>query len=709
MAEYERFKRFQIKHRYSGELQWWDWPRSEPPRKFAYINPASREWRRFFVAKMVELVRRTGADALHLDQTLCIFNDGNGPIDGLNMAEGNLSLHRELKAAMPELVLSGEGLNEVTTIYEAFAQRLVAGIDGVNQSFNRAAINQSHPICAYLFGGRTKPYDHLGSGSPDKDQFRLAWRDAHRHWGVLPGFGWPSVKSLENPSPSARQALEEIIAHQKHRLDAWTEGLWPEHVDFPYRSASGEWFANVSLADGWALCRTDAHFKPIEQIVRVVTGVRSVRLPGTIPGAFCYDRDTICCLDPARYYVYFPEPRKSDAFHIECSNHSAVVESACAGESVSFVLLAASRVLFESSELLEQAEAFYVSPSGVRRPLTLELAERTGVTVQPRGSGLFMHPQWKGDGIGLGAAQVAFCVDVPRALNPEFAAECRLDTAAEGKSDGVLFRTTAVCGDESVETEVTADSSAPVGLVLPLERFVGKRVEIRVTAHAGPKHDPTFDWGILENPRLLVRQSDVRCRVIPPAKARYMVAPVFRRLWATEAQEVMIPAGGAAMVTSLEPESVSATTKLGSIPHVNCVCVTGLGSGDAVEEQSIALAPAVCGGVERQALFSHPPDRGARLLHYFVQLPDRADVSLVTAVGLKDGSKSDGVRFAVWLNGKELWSRRVVPSEGWVPVSVSLGRLTGAPIILTLVADSNGTNYCDWALWADPELVVRDP
>lgn len=212
-----------------------------------------------------------------------------------------------------------------------------------------------------------------------------------------------------------------------------------------------------------------------------------------------------------------------------------------------------------------------------------------------------------------------------------------------------------------------------------------------------------------ENPQLLVHQSNNPCKVIPPAKARYMVAPVFRRLGCTKAQQVVIPAGEAAMVTSLEPESITATTKLSAIPHVNVVCVTGRGNGDAIEERSIALAPAVCGGIERQALFSHPPDRGACLLHYFVQLPDGADASLVTAVGIKDGSKSDGVRFAVWVNGREIWSKRAVPSDGRIPVSVSLGRLAHSPAVLTLVVDSDGSNYYDWALWADPELVVRNP
>ena len=723
MPDYARFKPFQIRHRYSGELQWWEWTRAEPPTKFAYINPASRDWRRLFVARMAELVRRTGADAIHLDQTLCIFNDRNGLIDGLNMAQGNLLLHKELKAALPTLALSGEGLDEVTMIHEAFAQRHVAGIDHVNGTWSRASLEESHPISAYLFGGRTKPYEYLGSGSPDNDQMRLAWRDAYRHWGVLPGFGWPTVNTLANPSPSARQALDEIIAHQRNRLDPWIDGPWPARlcvgtqsapthsragaIDFPYRSASGEPFAYVSLPDGWSLCRTDSGFKPVEELSRVVTGAESVRLPGTIPGAFCYDRETVSGLDPGRYYIYSPEPRDLTAFHLDCGEEGTVLESACAGPNVAFARIAGLATLIDTPDLLARAETCYLSPSGKREALTADLSERTGVVVQPRGSGLFMHPQWKGDGIGVGEAEVVFNVSIPKVRRAAFTASCRLDQGAVGKSDGVVFRAIAECGGERVEAQATADSFEPVGLSLPLQQFAGKRVTIHVAANAGPKHSPTYDWGLLENLRVTISNRDMRCRVVAPASARHLVAPVYRKLDGGEAQSLTIPAGGAVMVTSLDPTAVTASVKLSVLPQLNLIPIASSAKGEGIEERPITLAAYSSGGVERKALFSHPPDRGIRTLHYFIQPPAGARLSLKTAVGIRDGSKSEGVRFAVWLNGNELWSKHVVPTEGWVSVDLPLGKLTGDPVMITLVTDSEGSNYYDWALWADPELMVQ--
>jgi hypothetical protein len=95
---YERFEPFQVRSPWGNhERLWWLWERADPVIRFAYINPALRAWRECFVNAMVRLCRRFPVDALHLDQTLCIYNDHHGRIDGLSMLEGNLALHRELR------------------------------------------------------------------------------------------------------------------------------------------------------------------------------------------------------------------------------------------------------------------------------------------------------------------------------------------------------------------------------------------------------------------------------------------------------------------------------------------------------------------------------------------------------------------------------------------------------------------------------------
>lgn len=712
MPEYERFSAQQMRHKYSGDLQWWDWPRADPPIKFAYINPASAEWRKLFVGRMTELVRATGADALHLDQTLCVFNDKNGLMGGLNSAEGNLLLHKELKAALPQVALSGEGLDEVTMIYEAFAQRHVMGVDHVNHTFDRAALKRSHPISAYLFGDRTKPYMYLGSGNPGSDQFHQAWRDAYRHWGVLPGYGWPSVAELDRPAPGQAQALDEVRAHQKHRLDPRMDGPWPANVNFPYSSASGETFAYVTRPDGWTLSRTDAAFRPVRDYLRTITGVSSVELPGTIPGALCYDDRAISGLDPRRYYVYQPEPRDMDAFHLEPSDTAMRIESGFAGPSVILARARTDSTFLDSPAIAEMARARYEAPDGRRVPLSGEVSEKTGSTVQTRGFGLFMHPPWKGSlsgnhepGGSFGATVASFDVKPPEKRKATFEAQCKVDDFAAGKSDGVIFTATAVRGKQRAASSAHALPAASSPLKLDLSPFAGKRVTIDVAATAGPKNDPSYDWGLIENPRVTVSSEASRCRVVWPKGAAHRVAPGYAKLDpnAPGKDQIKLEPGGAVMATSMEPTKVNSTTKLSSLPQ----CNQTVPASGAKEEEPIQLGAYSSGGVERQCFFSHPPDGGSRLLHYFVQVPSGSAAALVTAAGIKDGSKSEGVTFEVWRSGEVLWSKHIVPANGWQPVEVDLGTSTGEPMMIALATDSEGNYYYDWALWAEPELVIR--
>ncbi len=195
---YASLKQWQVRDPFSGELQWWEWP-AEPPIKFAYINPASRAWRETFVKRMIEVVGQYGADALHLDQTLCIYNDKNGIIDGLNFFEGSLALHRELREALPEVALSGEGLNEITCQYEHFAQRHIWGMDHVHRTWDDRQVAMSHAISSAVLTPYTQIYGYLGMANPNDTTLFTVWRRTYEHYGVLPTYAWPDKAQLGRP------------------------------------------------------------------------------------------------------------------------------------------------------------------------------------------------------------------------------------------------------------------------------------------------------------------------------------------------------------------------------------------------------------------------------------------------------------------------------------------------------------------------------
>ena len=156
---------------------------------------------------------------MHLDQTLCIYNDKNGIIDGLNFIEGSLALHRELREALPEVALSGEGLNEITCQYEHFAQRHIWGMDHVHRTWDDRQVAMSHAISSAVLAPYTQIYGYLGMANPNETAIFSVWRRAYEPFGVLPTYNWPDqVTNGPALSPGSSVAgagalLPEIPAH----------------------------------------------------------------------------------------------------------------------------------------------------------------------------------------------------------------------------------------------------------------------------------------------------------------------------------------------------------------------------------------------------------------------------------------------------------------------------------------------------------------
>jgi hypothetical protein len=93
-------------------------------------------------------------------------------------------------------------------------------------------------------------------------------------------------------------------------------------------------------------------------------------------------------------------------------------------------------------------------------------------------------------------------------------------------------------------------------------------------------------------------------------------------------------------------------------------------------------------------------------VNYFLTLPKGSKAKLTGFAGLRANSKSTGVRFRVWKNGIELWTKSILPADGWVPMEADLGEQTDTPIMLTLVTDAEGSHYYDWSTWVDPVLTI---
>ena len=173
---YLEVQQHQFRDAWTGELKGWKWDEPDNEYRHAWINLASSQFRAFLVSRLYEVWQAYPIDAFHLDANYYLINDANGLIEGLNAAQGNVLMHKQLADAMPGVVFSGEHLHEVTFFRESFAQRWKLG-PGLTP----------HPISTFLFAPYTRPYGYLGL--PPSWRNPLGYQtflDSYEIWGVLP-------------------------------------------------------------------------------------------------------------------------------------------------------------------------------------------------------------------------------------------------------------------------------------------------------------------------------------------------------------------------------------------------------------------------------------------------------------------------------------------------------------------------------------------
>ena len=155
----------------------------------------------------------------------------------MTMLEGNIALHGQLREALPDVALSGEGLNEITYRYEAFAQRHAWGVNHADGTWDRRHLAAAHPISSYLFRPYTIINGYLGCAPPTAGQLYAAWNEAYEHWGVIPTLK-PSLEQLREPTGFSRQFFDEVRFFQDSESMIDIESDWPAEVAFPWRTST---------------------------------------------------------------------------------------------------------------------------------------------------------------------------------------------------------------------------------------------------------------------------------------------------------------------------------------------------------------------------------------------------------------------------------------------------------------------------------------
>jgi len=207
---YPEFEKYQLRHPTRGHKLGYELNNPTYDYPTAYINPAAKAFRNYLVEQMKTLYETYPIDALHLDINTSVDNDANGLIDGLTAADGNVLLHQELAAAMPGIVLGGEGVHEVTFFNTNLAQR-------PRRSYNK----QPHPISSFLFSNWTIPYGFHVPNPDSEPELYQPFQEAYVVWNVLPTIRIRAPWMLREPHMVKTQGFLKSVRKGQSWEQTW--------------------------------------------------------------------------------------------------------------------------------------------------------------------------------------------------------------------------------------------------------------------------------------------------------------------------------------------------------------------------------------------------------------------------------------------------------------------------------------------------------
>ena len=485
--------------------------RKNPPIIFDYVNPASGIWRHEFVERMKKVIETTGADGIHLDQNQHCHNFDGTVVDGMSMIEGTLELHRELREAMPDVALSGEGCNGLTARYMAFAQRTIWSL--TPQQINVVDYQRYHPVSNYIFSDSVSFYGWLGCADPSQrdGQLYCAWRDGLSRLGTLPTIRTLFLNSetvLSQPDGFRKVEMAEVQAVGQYHLRPDYDGIWDKNTRMPWRSADGKVSAFMSNDGTFA-------FAGGKVISRTLLGKREFAGPESIDGTYCFNAAKIMGLDPAHYYAVNNEPRDMAGFHVESLPGMLAVDK---------VKITPGRVDFEvirRGELVSDlCTGFASATSAAEGPDGTWLAgdELGKGALQCKGNMIMMRPPARADGKvingrkqAVGTGMMTACWKLTLPDEP-----CSFTTGmimhgnslGNGASDGVLYQIEAASGDGKTLTKkyyldcrnMELADNVLRKLELDLTPLAGKAITLTLKLGAGTDNNATSDDAFWVNP-----------------------------------------------------------------------------------------------------------------------------------------------------------------------------------------------------------------
>ena len=682
---YPEFQAFQFRDPWDGNLKGWKWNETDSPKRHAWINNASSKFRNLFVQQLKEVWEKYKVDAFHLDISHVVVNDANGLIEGLNSAQGNILMHKELAEAMPGVAFSGEWLHEVTFFRESFAQR-------------RPVETTPHPISAFLFSPYTLPYGHLGLPSLENDPLSYQnFLNSYESWGLLPTVRIWGLRELSGHL--TQQILSVARAWQELGLKPDFESDWESDTLFQYTTQTGEIATYQRTPAGSTLTL------PNNAGYERVFGVTQVQTHRSLPHWRAYNETTLLGLDPSKSYLLDNAPRNLSQVHINSLPPGVSVTETRVTENVALFRLEKTNISLEVNLLsrLHLARTGIVL-NGTELPLqrggTFRHSRSTlsGVTK----SAIHAPPPFQG---GSGDTFGEFTLPLPD--SPDIRLEFHIGLRESSQnSDGVTF-IISVQGDEIFRQHYNQQKWQPV--TLNLSPYRGKLVKLRFTTTPGPNGNSNWDravWGelkIISAPDNSLTKIGFFSPVEPtaslPDTLRHIGSGHYTLDAMLPAQILFFLAPGQQVLPPYNLRDAQFTAGLQFDGIFRLGSVWNSGNRTTVENPN---------GERKPSIFAHPPTNGQTVLQFPLHLPQSQEITFSFSMVLQDNPCSNGVLFQVLLNGQKRFEH-LIETPDWVDMTIPLSEFAGQPVLLELVTDPNGSNSCDWAHWADLLITAEEP
>lgn len=201
---FQQLRQWQVRSVAQNELQVWYWPPSTYDyTQMAYIHPGSGIWRRILIDAVLNSSCKIKAPVIFLDQTFCTWNTDNGMVENMTTMEGMRQLQEEFVAIHPDIVLAGEGLNEISFQRECFAQAHIFNGWGELKPHHISAV---HPVCSFLWEGHTRlvGYHHLDPNDKDVD----IGIEVYRRMGAIPSLICNDPKLIRKDQPIVNKIID---------------------------------------------------------------------------------------------------------------------------------------------------------------------------------------------------------------------------------------------------------------------------------------------------------------------------------------------------------------------------------------------------------------------------------------------------------------------------------------------------------------------